>query len=183
MIGCALGELIKESAFRKSIPNLLYTNNCFSCFKKPIICAYLHSIGIIEEFRRKGIGSLLLKSFLKECEEKNAVAVYCETLIYDKIPGYFFLQNGWKDFGSERDIFNVKGNILDAKKYAFLINEKYGKNEGFRQSDIALSNSTQNINYNNYEEEGKIRKNLPNNYQFFFEKYIDDIINEKSIFY
>jgi hypothetical protein len=32
-------------------------------------------------------------------------------------------------------------------------------------------------------EEGKIRKNLPNNYQFFFEKYIDDIINEKSIFY
>ena len=32
-------------------------------------------------------------------------------------------------------------------------------------------------------EEGKIRKNLPNNYQFFLEKYIDDIINEKSIFY
>ena len=31
-------------------------------------------------------------------------------------------------------------------------------------------------------EEGKIRKNLPNNYQFFFEKYIEDIIIEKDFF-
>ena len=158
LIGCVLGELTNESKFRKDIPNVLYHKTCFShCCRKRLKFGYLHSIGVIDEYRKYGIGSELLRLFIDEMNERNVISVYTNVIIHNKSAQSFFIKNKWKDNGSRMDFYFINDKFYDAKMYYFFLKDEFSLNNGFKQASIKSFDNINTIDDNivEYDEINK----------------------------
>ena len=91
IIGCALGEIINENKFKKILPNVLIEQGWFNLSEpEPVDCAVLQSIGVIDEYRRLGVGTRLMEMFIDEVKKKEGVCIYLSTLSYNNSAIQFF---------------------------------------------------------------------------------------------
>ena len=113
LIGFIFYEICNEEKFIDNVKNIIkkkcciyyllnYNNNRFG---------YIHTLGVINEYRKLYIGSKLINLFLKECINLNCIACYLHCIEYNKSAQKFYEKNNW-----------IKNRI---KKKHYLLNEKY----------------------------------------------------------
>ena len=56
LIGCALGEIVSETKFRNTLPGILVERSWYDFFSSYVDCGYLHSLGVIDEYRKLSVG-------------------------------------------------------------------------------------------------------------------------------
>ena len=127
LIGSILYEICKESKFRKNIPYILYDQNiidlCFSNNK----CAYVNTIGVIDEYRKLKVATKLIEFMIEDLKNKNVIAVFLHVILHNKSAITFYEKINWNYWGIIKEHYQINNKIFDAKVFYFIINEYYEK--------------------------------------------------------
>ncbi len=144
LIGCALGEIISDDKFKKILPNVLVENSWFSLTEpEPVDCAILQSLGVIDEYRRKGVGTRLMEMFIEEVKKKDAVCIYLSTLSYNNSAIKFFENNQWHFYEEKNQHYKINDKTFNAKFYYYILD--------FKKCNKVKNEKIQNENKNKYK--------------------------------
>ena len=125
LVGCVLGEIISDEKFKKIIPDLLAQKSWFFLSEpEPLDCAVLQNIGVIDEYRRLGVGTRLMEKFEEEVKSREAVAIYLITLTHNSSSIKFFENNQWHYYDKMNQYYRIDGKNYDAIIYYYIINLK-----------------------------------------------------------
>ena len=127
LIGSILYEICNESKFRENIPSVLYDQNiidlCFSNKK----CAYINTIGVIDEYRKLKVASKLIEIMIEDLKNKNVIAVYLHVILHNLSAIKFYEKINWNYWGIIKGHYYINRKTYDAKVFYFIINEYYEK--------------------------------------------------------
>ena len=127
LIGSILYEICKESKFRKNIPNILYEQNIIDlCFNNKK-CAYVNTIGVIDEYRKLKVASKLIEFMIEDLKNKNVIAIYLHVILHNKSAIKFYEKINWHYWGIIKEHYHINRKIFDAKVFYYIINEYYEK--------------------------------------------------------
>jgi ribosomal protein S18 acetylase RimI-like enzyme len=124
IIGCALGEIISEDKFKKILPDVLIQSNWFFSEPDPVDCGVLQNLGVIDEYRRLGVGTRLMEMFIEEVKIKEGVAIYLSTVGYNNSAIKFFENNQWYFYNSMDQYYRINEDNYEAKIYYYIIDIK-----------------------------------------------------------
>ena len=146
LIGCVLGEIITEQKFRHLLPGILLERSWYDFISSWVDCVYLHSIGVIDEYRKLSIGTKLMDLFIEECKKKAIVAVYLNIIIHNKAAIKFVEENNWHYFGIAKNNYKYNDNLYDAKTYYYVLDMNWCQlNETTQNNDNSNSDGIQEI--------------------------------------
>lgn len=144
-------------------------------FRNPIPCYYLVYVEILEPFRNRGLGTMILKSFRKFVEVKGAIGLL-DNIIPPEDPTYqIYTKLGWKnirEFISE-SIISTPGNYMIFTPHSINI---FQLKEKLIRLLIRVSKKRQLIEM--YENEAMVKRTISE-----FQKIYDTLTNifEKEI--
>lgn len=141
LIGCAIGEIIHEQKFKNILPGVLLERSWYDVFSSYVDCGYLHSLGVIDEYRKLSVGSRLLELFIEEMKKRNVVAIYLNIILHNLSGIKFVEANNWHFFGIEKNYYRYRDNLYDSKIYYYIL-------------DINWCNMKDIPNKNNNNKEG-----------------------------
>ncbi|MCQ2817671.1 MAG: GNAT family N-acetyltransferase, partial [archaeon] len=95
LVGCALGEICKDTKFRRYCPFTLYEKKWYDCCEKNEKCGYLSTLGVINEYRNLGVGKALVEKFLEIVKEHNCLAAFLHVIDYNQGAQKFYEKLGW----------------------------------------------------------------------------------------
>ena len=121
LIGCALGETIPEQKFKNILPGVLVERSWYDIFSSWVDCGYLHSLGVIDEYRKLSVGTRLLELFTEEMKKRNVVVIYLNIIIHNNSAIKFIEANNWHYFGKEKNYYKFRDNLYDAKVYYYIL--------------------------------------------------------------
>ena len=125
LVGCVLGEMISEDKFKKIIPDVLVEKGFFSFFEsEPVECGVLQSLGVIDEYRRLGVGTRLMEMFIEEVKKREGVCIYLNTVGYNNSAIKFFENNQWYFYNNLINYYKINDKTFDAKLYYYIIDIK-----------------------------------------------------------
>ena len=125
IIGCALGEIINEDRFKKILPNVLIEHGWFNLSEpEPVDCAVLQNLGVIDEYRRLGVGTRLMEMFIEEVKKKEGVCIYLSTLSYNISAIKFFENNQWYFYENKDQYYKINDKAINAIIYYYIIDIK-----------------------------------------------------------
>ena len=79
--------------------------------------AYLKKLNVLEEYRNRGIGSILVERVIKICKDKNIKKISC-TVNFSNINSVkLFLKAGFRKEGILRNHFRQDGTLLVMSKF------------------------------------------------------------------
>jgi len=81
---------------------------------------HIHRLTVRSTFKRKGIGSRLLKSFERDCVKNGMAEITLESLKGRDEANRFYERNGFVTISRERleNYLKAKGKIADAERYS-----------------------------------------------------------------
>jgi ribosomal protein S18 acetylase RimI-like enzyme len=86
------------------------------------IC-YILTCGIITEYRRHGVGTLLLDALTKDVEcDVNCGALYLHVITTNKEAIYWYNKNGFSKIRTLSAFYNIEGIDYDAHLYMYYLN-------------------------------------------------------------
>ena len=186
LVGCVLGEIIGEEKFKKILPDVLTGNNWFLLSDtEPLDCAVLQNLGVIDEYRRLGVGSRLMEKFIDEVKEREGVCVYLNMFEFNKSAIKFFENNQWYYYNTIEKHFKLNGEqyngiiyyyIIDAKKCKKIVKKKPTNevNENDKKKYDAISDKDNNDNGISEIAEKKEKGCLASIFSFFSSKKNDE---------
>ena len=121
LIGCALGEIVSETKFRNTLPGILVERSWYDFFSSYVDCGYLHSLGVIDEYRKLSVGTRLLELFTEEMKKKNTVVLYLNIIIHNNAAIKFVEANNWHYFGNDKNYYKYRDNLYDSKIYYYIL--------------------------------------------------------------
>ena len=121
LIGCALGEIIPEQKFKNILPGVLVERSWYDVFSSWVDCGYLHSLGVIDEYRKLSVGTRLLELFTEEMKKRNVVVLYLNIIIHNNSAIKFIESNNWHFFGKEKNYYKYRDNLYDSKVYYYIL--------------------------------------------------------------
>ena len=121
LIGCALGEIVTEQKFKNTLPGILVERSWYDFFSSYVDCGYLHSLGVIDEYRNLSVGTRLLDLFIEEMKKKAAVVLYLNIIIHNNAAIKFIEANNWHFFGNEKNHYKYRDNLYDSKIYYYIL--------------------------------------------------------------
>ena len=121
LIGCAIGEIINEQKFKNILPGLLVERSWYDVFSSYVDCGYLHSLGVIDEYRKLSVGSRLLELFIEEMKKRNVVALYLNVILHNHSGIKFVEANNWHLYGIEKNYYRYRDNLYDSKIYYYVL--------------------------------------------------------------
>ena len=125
LVGCVLGEMISEDKFKKIIPDVLVEKGFFNFFEsEPVECGVLQSLGVINEYRRLGVGTRLMEMFIEEVKKREGVCIYLNTVGYNNSAIKFFENNQWYFYDNLINYYKINDKTFDAKLYYYIIDIK-----------------------------------------------------------
>lgn len=125
IVGCALGEIIDEEKFKKILPNVLAEKSWLSLSEpEPLDCGVLQHLGVIDEYRRLGVGTKLVEMFIEEVKKREGVAIYLSTFEHNISAIKFFENNQWHFYEKKNQYYRINENTYDAKIYYYIIDFK-----------------------------------------------------------
>ena len=79
--------------------------------------AYLKKLNVLEEYRNRGIGGILVKKVIEICKDKNIKKISC-TVNFSNINSIkLFLKAGFRKEGILRNHFREDGTLLVMSKF------------------------------------------------------------------
>lgn len=144
LVGCALGEIINGEKFKKILPDVLVEQSWFNLSEpEPVDCGVLQNIGVIDEYRRLGVGTRLLEMFIEEVRRRDGVAIYLSTFAYNNSAIKFFENNQWHFYDNQNDFYRLNDKTYDAKIYYYIID--------FKKCKKVTADKKKENNSNNYK--------------------------------
>ena len=122
LIGYVLGNLIKERTFFQNVKKIYRTKTCFrSCinyFKTtPERYGVISCLGVIDEYRRMGVGKKLLECMEEELKQKGAIGIMAHLIEHNCSGIKFFEGCNWKYGGFIKQFYNFNSNLYDGQVY------------------------------------------------------------------
>ena len=121
LIGCALGEIVSEQKFKNTLPGILVERSWYDFFSSYVDCGYLHSLGVIDEYRNLSVGTRLLDLFIEDMKKKTCVVLYLNIIIHNNAAIKFVEANNWHYFGNEKNHYKYRDNLYDSKMYYYIL--------------------------------------------------------------
>ena len=145
LVGCALGEIISDDKFKKILPDVLIEKSWFFLSESdPVDCGVLQSLGVIDEYRRLGVGTRLTEIFIEEVKKRDGVAIYLSTLAYNNSAIKFFENNQWHFYNTMEQYYRMNEKNYDAIIYYYIIDIKKCKKA--KNNKRPVSNDTNKFN-------------------------------------
>lgn len=145
LVGCALGEIIQEQRFKSHLPGILVERSWYDVFSSWVDCGYLHSLGVIDEYRKLGVGTRLLELFTEEMKKRNVVVLYLNIILHNDSAIKFIEANNWHYYGNQKNYYKYNENLYDSKVYYYIL-------------DMNWCNTKEGPNYDNGENKGGIEE-------------------------
>ena len=121
LIGSVSGEMINEIKFRNFLPGVLKEKKWYDFSNENLQCGFLQNIGVIDEYRKLGVGTELLDAFTKEVQKRNGVVSYLNVICYNNSAVKFFGSNKWHFYGDEKNYYRINGKVYDARVFYYVI--------------------------------------------------------------
>ena len=121
LVGCVIGEFAHEEKFRNYLPGVLVERSWYDFFSSWEKCAYLHSIGVIDEYRKLGVGTKLLEMFIEEMKKKNSIAIYVNIIEHNNSAIKFIEANNWHFYGISRKYYRFNEKLFNARVYYYIL--------------------------------------------------------------
>ena len=121
LIGCAVGEIIPELKFKNILPGVLVERSWYDVFSSYVDCGYLHSLGVIDEYRKLSVGSRILELFIEEMKKRSAVVLYLNIIMHNNAAIKFIESNNWHFYGIEKNHYRYRDNLYDSKLYYYIL--------------------------------------------------------------
>lgn len=97
----------------------VYKNRC--CITKiidPYYFGYVSTIGVIDEFRRFGIGRIILNKALDLFSlETKCIAAYLHVIEYNKSAIKFYISNNFQEAGILNDFYTINNAMFNSKVF------------------------------------------------------------------
>ena len=122
LIGYILANLVKEKTFFQNVKKIYRTKTCFrSClnyFKStPEIYGVITNLGVIDEYRRLGVGRKLLECMEEQLKMKGAIGIMAHLIEHNCSGIKFFEGCNWKYGGFIKQYYNFNANFYDGQVY------------------------------------------------------------------
>ena len=122
LIGYILANLIKERTFFQNVKKLYRTKTCFrSCINyfrtTPERYGVITCLGVIDEYRRMGVGKKLLESMEEELRQKGAIAIMVHLIEHNCSGIKFYEGCNWKYGGFIKQYYNFSNTLYDGQVY------------------------------------------------------------------
>ena len=121
LVGCVIGEVILEKKFRNLLPGILVERGWYDWFSSWENCGYLHSIGVIDEYRKLGVGTKLLEMFIEEMKKRNCIVLYANIIEHNASAIKFIEAYNWHFYGVLKKYFRFNEKLFDAKVYYYVL--------------------------------------------------------------
>ena len=149
LIGCVLGEIVSEQKFKNTLPGILVERSWYDVFSSYVDCGYLHSLGVIDEYRNLSVGTKLLELFIEAMKKKACVVLYLNIIIHNNAAIKFVEANNWHYFGNEKNHYKYRDNLYDSKMYYYILDMNWcnvrdiPKKDGENKSGVEELSSSQ----------------------------------------
>ena len=122
LIGYILGNLIKERAFFQNVKKIYRTKTCFRSFinyfkTSPERYGVISCLGVIDEYRRLGIGKKLLECMEEEFRQKGALGIMVHLIEHNCSGIKFYEGCNWKYGGFIKQYYNFNSVLYDGQVY------------------------------------------------------------------
>jgi len=121
LVGSVLGEIVSEPKFRNFLPGVLVNRSWYDWFSSWVNCAYLYSLGVIDEYRKLSVGTKLLEMFIEEMKKKNCVAIYLNVIEHNISGNKFIEANNWHFYGIARKFYRFNDKLFNARVYYYIL--------------------------------------------------------------
>lgn len=147
LIGCVLGEIVTEQKFKKCLPGVLVERSWYDFFSSYVDCGYLHSLGVIDEYRNLSVGTRLLELFTEDMKKKNVVVLYLNIIIHNNAAIKFIEANNWHFFGNEKYHYKFGDNLYDSKRYYYILDMNWCNVKELPKKDGDQNGSEEKTNH------------------------------------
>jgi ribosomal protein S18 acetylase RimI-like enzyme len=122
LIGYVLANLIKERTFFQNVKKIYRTKTCFrSCINyfrtTPERYGVITALGVVDEYRRMGVGKKLLDCMEEELKQKGAIGIMVHLIEHNCSGIKFFEGCNWKYGGFIKQYYNFNNNLYDGQIY------------------------------------------------------------------
>ena len=122
LIGYVLANLIKERTFFQNVKKIYRTKTCFrSCINyfrtTPERYGIITCLGVIDEYRRMGVGKKLLDCMEEELKQKGAIGIMAHLIEHNCSGIKFFEGCNWKYGGFIKQYYNFDTILYDSQVY------------------------------------------------------------------
>ena len=122
LIGYILGNLIKERSFFQNVKKIYRTKTCFRSFinyfkTSPERYGVISCLGVIDEYRRLGIGKKLLECMEEEFRQKGALGIMVHLIEHNCSGIKFYEGCNWKYGGFIKQYYNFNSVLYDGQVY------------------------------------------------------------------
>ena len=122
LIGYVLANLIKERTFFQNVKKIYRTKTCFrSCINyfrtTPERYGIITCLGVIDEYRRMGVGKKLLDCMEEELKQKGAIGIMAHLIEHNCSGIKFFEGCNWKYGGFIKQYYNFDSILYDSQVY------------------------------------------------------------------
>lgn len=124
-----LERLSKEISFTDEM-------NCTMSFCD-YICAYIMTIGVVDECRRMHLGTTLIEKTIEKCLENNlCICLYLDVVVYNDMAIKFYRKNHFEEVTTIKNYYHVNGDLYDSKVYVRIFTKEEKKE--FRRKHQSL---------------------------------------------
>ena len=93
------------------------------------ICAYIMTIGVIDECRRMHLGTQLINKAIEKClQNELCVCLYLDVIIYNEGAIKFYNKNNFEEVTTIKNYYRVYKNLYDAKVFVKIFTKKEKEN-------------------------------------------------------
>ncbi len=181
-------NFVSENKFKKNVKNTIKNRNCFQQILYPYTFGYISTLGVIDEFRKIGLGKILVKKAMEIVQmKKNCLAVYLHVVEYNKSAIKFYEKLDFIESEFIQDYYTIKDAKYNARVYYKILKnnsemfnltelvDDYHKIKS--QNDLLTSDTNDDIEKINSTNFNKISKTKRNCF-----KFISDTINKIKLF-
>ena len=122
LIGYILANLVKEKTFFQNVKKIYRRKNCINSFihyfkSTPEIYGVISCLGVIDEYRRMGVGRKLLECMEEQLKMKGAIGVMGHLIEHNCSAIKFFEGCNWKYGGFIKNYYKFDFNLYDGQVY------------------------------------------------------------------
>ena len=122
LIGYVLANLVKEKTFFQNVKKIYRTKTCFrSCLNyfrsSPERYGVISCLGVIDEYRRMGVGRKLLECMEEQLKMKGAIGIMAHLIEHNCSGIKFFEGCNWKYGGFIKRFYNFNDSLFDGQVY------------------------------------------------------------------
>ena len=125
----AINEICENIDFQEEVQSYLRCED--------YICAYIMTIGVMDECRKLNIGSNLVKYVVNKALMDNiCIGVYLDVICYNSCAIKFYEKNGFKKVSTIKNYYNIKGQLYDCEVFLKIFTRK--EKDDFRVHNYSI---------------------------------------------